>query len=381
MGAKHRVLLACASDWTAPARLPRVLRRAGLHATALTAPGRALAATRFIREVIDAPLELDAYIERLREVAAPFDWVWIIDDPLLAALAARRDEPWLDGILPIAPSHPWSAILASKAAFTQLGEAAGLPVPRSRACATLDEARRAAEIVGYPLMLKQSASFGGLGVARVRGPDELAQAWAAVGGDLAVAQSFVDGPIGNTVVLYDHGRAVCWMSAFKERTYPGPFGPSSARRFMDHPDVAPLVERTGALTGYHGFCALDWVRDASDRLRVIELNARPVPTIHFGPLAGVDFGRAVREILDGKPTVQVPPRPPADAPIVPMFPEDVWRAATEDQVRIASWLPRPGRYTDLPWQDLPLLFHHLGRFYRAARGRAVGSKQIGRELT
>jgi hypothetical protein len=155
------------------------------------------------------------------------------------------------------------------------------------------------------------------------------------------------------------------MSAFKVRTWPGPFGPSSARRFMTHPDVEPILRTVGSASGYHGFAALDWVLDGDDRLQLIELNARPVPTIHMGPLAGVDFARAVRGLLDGEPAEQSP-RPRHDR-VVAMFPEDVWRAATENTLSLADWMPWPGRYHDVPWHDPPLLWHHLRRFYQAAR--------------
>jgi hypothetical protein len=134
---------------------------------------------------------------------------------------------------------------------------------------------------------------------------------------------------------------------------------------MSHADVEPLIRAVGAHSGYHGFCALDWVLGEDDGLHVIELNARPVPTIHMGPLAGVDFARAVRELLAGVPRVQ-PPRPRIDR-VVPMFPEDVWRAASENTLSVAAWLPWPGRFTDVPWGDPPLLMHHLRRFARAAR--------------
>jgi len=366
------VLVCCASEWASPARLPRVLKQAGCWVSVFTARDRALARTRYAHQVVEAPVELDAYVDALRAHLAEvsYRWVLIADDPLLAALAARRDEPWLDGILPIAPGHRWSCALASKAHFSQLAAADGLPVADSHVCASLDGARRAARDLGYPLMLKQSSGYAGLGVRRVVTDEELDAAFARLQGDLVVAQRFIDGPIGNSVALFDRGAPICWMSAFKVRTWPGPFGPSSARRFMTHPDVEPLLRRVGELTSYHGFAALDWVLDGAGRLRVIELNARPVPTIHMGALAGVDFARAIRDMLHGTPSVQVPPDPPADAPVVPMFPEDVWRASAEDALSITSWLPLPGRFTDLPWQDPPLLLHHLRSFYRAAREHA-----------
>jgi hypothetical protein len=370
----HRptILVACASEWLAPARLPRVLARAGAHVVAFCPRAWPLAQTRFVDEVIDAPPELAAYVEALRDhlADAAYDWVLIVDDPLLEALAARRAEPWLDDILPVAGAHPWSRVLASKAAFCTLATEAGLPIPPSRTCWSLADVHAAAAEIRLPLMLKTSGGFAGLGVRLVEEAPELDAAFAALAdGTPLVAQRFVEGPIGNTVVLYDrrNGRGVpiCWMSAFKVRTWPGPFGPSSARQFMSHADVEPIIRTVGARSGYHGFCALDWVLDERGRLQIIELNARPVPTIHMGPLAGVDFSRAVRELLTGVPRVQ-PPRPRARR-VVPMFPEDVWRAASENSLSLATWLPWPGRFTDVPWHDPPLLLHHLRRFAQAAR--------------
>ncbi|MGZ3441017.1 MAG: ATP-binding protein, partial [Polyangia bacterium] len=232
------------------------------------------------------------------------------------------------------------------------------------------DARAAADAIGLPLMLKTSGGFAGLGVRLVRERRELDASFAALAdGAPVVAQRFVEGPVGNTVVLYDgrsgRGLPICWMSAFKVRTWPGPFGPSSARQFTSHDDVEPLIRAVGARSGYHGFCALDWVLDGDGRLQIIELNARPVPTIHMGPLAGVDFSRAVRELLAGVPRVQAPR--PRERRVVPMFPEDVWRAASENTLALAAWLPWPGRFSDVPWHDPPLLLHHLRRFASAAR--------------
>jgi len=357
------VLVACASDWTSPARLPRVLARAGARVIALSPPGHAVTVTRYVDRVVPAPAALDAYVDALRDHlrAHRYAWVIVADDPLLVALRARAagGEAWVRELLPIASDHPWAAIVASKTAFAELGGAAGLPVPPSRTCASLEDARRAMDALGAPIMLKQATGFAGLGVRLVTSAGELAAAWAEVGAGQVVAQRFVDGPVGNTIFLMQRGRPICWMSAFKARTFQGRFGPSSARRFMVHGDVAPLLRRIGALTGYHGFGAIDWILGDDDRLHTIELNARPVPTIHMGPRAGVDFARAVREMLGGGATVQVPPPPPAR--VHAMFPEDIYRAATQGRFDRASWDTR----SDVPWSDPALLVYHLRAFYRA----------------
>ncbi len=366
MRGRHEVLLACASDWASPARLPRVLAAAGARVHVLSPPGHAVTATRFVDRVLEAPRALEAYVDALRDAvwAHRYAWVLIADDPLLVALRARaaRGERWVRDLLPIAGDHPWAAIVASKTAFAELGTAAGLPVPPSRTCVSLADAQRAAGELGVPFMLKQSSGFAGLGVRLVVDRADVARAW----GELApaepvVAQRYVDGPVGNTIFLMDRGRPICWMSAYKARTFQGPFGPSSARRFMVHDDIAPLVRRIGALTRYHGFGAVDWIHGADDRLHAIELNTRPVPTIHMGPRAGVDFARAVRELLEGTATVQVPPPPPPDAPVHAMFPEDIYRLAHDRRLDAPAWS------ADVPWTDPRLLLYHLRHFARVLR--------------
>src|SRR5437764_1198075 len=95
-----------------------------------------------------------------------------------------------------------------------------------------------------------------LGVARPapEGPraSGLDDAWEflSVGASLVV-QRFIEGPLGNTIALFDRGRLIRWVSSFKTRTHPGSFGPSSARRFTHREEVGPILDRFGAATGYH----------------------------------------------------------------------------------------------------------------------------------
>jgi biotin carboxylase len=56
--------------------------------------------------------------------------------------------------------------------------AAGLPQPRFEMVRTLEEARAAAEATGYPLVLKPQGMGASIGVIRVDGPGELADAFA-----------------------------------------------------------------------------------------------------------------------------------------------------------------------------------------------------------
>ena len=102
-----RVLVACASSWDAPARLPRLLSDAGCHVT-VTCPegdGGALSQTRYVHAFAPAPRGaspaevVTALRHHLRE--SRYDWVIAADDPLLEALAGLGADalgwaaPWL----------------------------------------------------------------------------------------------------------------------------------------------------------------------------------------------------------------------------------------------------------------------------------------------
>ena len=74
----------------------------------------------------------------------------------------------------VGPTAETMARMGDKAAAKQEMVAAGVPVvPGTEGATTLDEARSAANDVGYPVLLKAVAGGGGKGMRTVRDPDEL----------------------------------------------------------------------------------------------------------------------------------------------------------------------------------------------------------------
>ncbi len=361
-----RVLVACGENWDSPARLPRVLQNAGCEVDVFCSATWGLAQTRFIDRIVEAPQTLDEYVDALRAYLevhrTSYQWIIVADDPLLAALVRRANEPWLADWFPVDPASSAVSMISSKVGFVGAALASGLHVPPSHICSTFEECERAAEALGFPIVLKASESYSGLGVRAAHNSGELADAFREVRTPLVV-QKFIQGRLGNTIALFDHGVPVCSMSSYKVRTWPGPFGPSSARQFMSHPEAESVVAHVGALTGFHGLGAVDWVRDEStDKLVVLEFNARPVPTLHMGPLAGVDFSVAIRSMLEGNRVIQEPAVANENVLILPMFPEDFYRAATEGTDAAFETLQRELEgYCDVPWDDEPLLNYHLRR--------------------
>ena len=377
MGTPHHVLLACGSDWQAPVRLPRLFQRAGCHVTVLASRDWGITKTRFIDEILSAPTDLPSYVDALRAHVVTsrrkYGWIVAIDDPLLEALVRRKDEAWTERLLPLSAISPYVSLLADKASLAQLGGELELPMPHSIVCDSLEDGIVAARANGYPLVVKLSSSYAGMGVRKVESESELVLAWQALHADRRVVlQSFVEGQLGNTAVLFSAGRPLASMSSYKSRTWPGAFGPSCARQFVHHEKIEQLLMSFGARTSYDGFCAFDWIRNAQDDFRVIEMNARPVPALHMAMHIGVDFAKSIGEFLDARSMPDAGPpklhRPAAmqNQAIFPMFPEDFQRAiAAADHEGLAQFLPGAIGHGDIPWDDPPFLAHVLRR--RATR--------------
>jgi acetyl/propionyl-CoA carboxylase alpha subunit/acetyl-CoA carboxylase carboxyltransferase component len=118
-----------------------------------------------------------AALERaLRETEAEAAWVgwgFVAEHPDFAELCERM------GIVFVGPSSQTMRLLGDKISSKRLAEDAGVPVaPWSGGPVdTLEDARRHAETVGYPLMIKATAGGGGRGIRRVDRADELAAAF------------------------------------------------------------------------------------------------------------------------------------------------------------------------------------------------------------
>jgi len=362
------VLICSAADVLGLTRLPRVLKAAGCHVTFM-GPAHALAGkSRYVDRVIivpgnsaEAATALDKHLTGRTDA---YTLVTVGDDRLLKELYRHRRAEWLRGWFPVDPEQPAFDALVSKAAFTGMAQSAGLPVPGFQLCCTYADAENAAETLGFPLVLKRTCGSAGLDVRIVQRRDDLGQAYADLDrNEPLLAQEFIRGRVGSTEVLFNRGRPVCWYSSYSVVSLPAETGPSCVREIMLHPDIEPLLTATGGLTGFHGFGGIDWIHETgTDRLRLIEFNARPTPGYHFGPLAAVDFSRALAAMLKGDTYTQRPAAPEERRAKIFIFPQDVLLAVHNRDLRsLLQWIPGGPRSQDIPFDDPHVLYVLLTR--------------------
>ena len=83
-----------------------------------------------------------------------------------------------NGLAFIGPDPEHMEKLSDKAALKELIQTTGLtPIPGTKALACVEEAKTAAQKIGYPVMLKACAGGGGRGIRLIRTEEELEQAW------------------------------------------------------------------------------------------------------------------------------------------------------------------------------------------------------------
>jgi predicted ATP-grasp superfamily ATP-dependent carboligase len=358
--AKPEILIVHArGNWSGLPRLPKLCHQAGARVSIFAPPETRLWKANYIDHRIAAPATEGSFATALKDHLASeghkYTWVLVGDENAVVELASLQDTAWLDKWFPVQPTPANLELITSKAAFTTAAVAAGVGVPVSQICNSLEEAKEAVSAIGFPVMLKAARGFAGNGVRKAHSIAELVREF----DDLQlrvpiVVQKFEVGRVGSTQVLFDHGRLACWASSFKLAVFPEPFGPSSARELMIHPDMEQTLTRIGQVTQFHGLCGVDWLRRESDgALLVLEFNPRPAPVVHLGYLSGADFSKGIAAMLAGR----METRPPVDVGSreIYLFPQHLVRCIEGRYWGdLLNWLPGPA-HKDVPWDQPRLL--------------------------
>jgi len=361
------LLLVEQRHWFAAACLPPLLREAGLRVDVICRPGCLVAKSRFVdRQVIVDGNEAEYFGAVQRYLASHrerYCWVLPVTDTDVRGLAERVGEPWVSGIFPARRTIEVAEALRDKPAMERLLGRAGVPLPDSAGVADAAALIAFGEARGWPVMLKPVDGVGGGGVTRVRGAAEAAGAVAKAvkSHPSLMAQSFVPGPIASCQAVFGHGRPLAWATSYKVRTWPGPYGPSSAIGFAPIPGVAELLPLIGDALGFHGALSVDLIVDERSGMPVvIEVNPRPAGIMSRGRRAGVDFAAALRQMLfgieSGAHTHGTRRRVTTG-----LYPQDLVRCIEEGEIApLRDWLGM-ATLADVPWTD-PAVFLSSTRY-------------------
>lgn len=222
-----------------------------------------------------------------------------------------------NGLVFIGPDPESMERLSDKAVLKELIRGTGLTViPGTQALSSLEEARKAAEKIGYPVMLKACAGGGGRGIRLIRGEEELEPSWMQASAEALSA--FGDGSLylekyifparhvelqiladeqGNVVCLGDRDCSLqrCNQKLIEET-------PSPAVGSAQRNRIIGLAVDAVKKIGYVGAGTLEFLLDRGGNFWFMEMNVRlQVEHCVTEMLTGIDLVKWQIRIAAGIP--------------------------------------------------------------------------------
>jgi len=272
--------------------------------TVVLGPARAAQSYLDVERVVQAAVQ--AHCSALHP-----GWGFLSENPLLATLCAQH------GVTFVGPPPHVTALMGSKTRAKAAMRAAGLPViPGSiGVLADVDDAKRIAAEVGFPVLFKAENGGGGRGMRIARTPGEVehaygeaqAEARAAFGGDRVFLERLIEGGRHVEIQVFAdrYGRAVhlgerdCTVQRNHQKLLEE--SPSPAISPALRAATCAAAARAAAQIGYVGAGTMELLLDG-DVLRFMEMNCRlQVEHTVSEERSGKDLVIAQLEVAAGRP--------------------------------------------------------------------------------
>jgi len=206
-----------------------------------------------------------------------------------------------------------SALAMDKLRTKQVWQSLGLPTPRHAVLASEADCQAAAQMLGFPLIVKPAHEGSSIGMAKVGDVAELIAAWRAASTYDAqvLVEQWIQGSEFTVAVL--HGEVLPPIGLGTPHTfydydakylasdtqYRIPCGLDAARE----EELKVLSARACEAVGIRGWARVDVMQDAEGNFWLLEVNTVPGMTDHsLVPMAaraaGLDFQQLVLSILD-----------------------------------------------------------------------------------
>lgn len=351
----ERIAIICMSArWSGPPRTAHALMSAGAEVCIVAPPNSYGAETRF--KTADLILPARAINAKLADIitllADDFGAHCVLagDDATFSALARLLNQA--PALTPAAaamlarsmPDAATAALLASDSDFILAHQGSrDCPSPRTIPAPSPEDAAKFARGTGYPVVVKRDGFASGLGVKICQDEEVLRGAVSLDHAKPFVLQEFIGGPVYGATVSGVKGRALAAI-AFEKHRVTATNGATSVARFDPRPDILTHARGFFERYGLNGYAGFDYIIDAQDRARFIEINPRIMPTGHFKEHFGVNLTGAFLAGVRGEQP------PPVNEPLnrfVALFPNEWTRDPDSDFLRTGLH--------DVPWHD-PAVF-------------------------
>ncbi|MGH8672318.1 MAG: acetyl-CoA carboxylase biotin carboxylase subunit [Burkholderiales bacterium] len=237
---------------------------------------------------------------------------FLSENPLFAEVCARRDVVFIGP-----PSHVIRQ-MGDKTEARRLMIAAGVPVvPGSDGnLSGVDEARKVAARIGYPVMLKATNGGGGRGIRRCNNDQELlrnydrvvSEAGKAFGKAEVFLEKCIVNPkhievqiladrVGNVVHLFERDCSIQRRNQKLIEVAPSPQITEAQRQY-----VGNLAVKAARAVGYENAGTVEFLLDSDDQFYFMEMNTRlQVEHPVTEQITGIDIVREQIRIAEGMP--------------------------------------------------------------------------------
>jgi predicted ATP-grasp superfamily ATP-dependent carboligase/thymidylate kinase len=355
-----RVLVTDASRGSAVSII-RSLGRSGMHVIAADSEGRspgfassyASGRLRYPSPAESPEAMVDVLLAAARD--RRLDLIIPVTDETVVPLADARER--FEGVCRLAvPSAEALATSRDKMATVELARELGIPVPRTELVTGVDDALRAAPLLGWPVVLKPRFSrvvrdghaVERYSVSYAENEDGLAERMRNFEGRCDVLLQEYCGGEGHGVELLAHeGRTLAAFQHRRLREVPITGGASSFREAVAlDPALLDQATRLLAALRWTGLAMVEFKVGETAGPRLMELNGRIWGSLPLAVKSGMDFpGRLADVYLGALPSADEPPNT-SYAPGVrsrDLGLETVWIGSTLRRARRYPFIPTPRR--------------------------------------
>jgi predicted ATP-grasp superfamily ATP-dependent carboligase len=284
----------------------RALADAGHDVHLLARSARAPAVhSRSVRRWYEAPASGADLAARMADVAARLAPVSVVAvGSASMAVADRMRGLWPADVGIAMPPERGFSVAGHKDETAKLARSLGIDTPREMLVHTPDEARRAVQEIGLPLVLKSSREEGRKALRYVREARTVESSFAAVQASSTegvLAQEYVAGAGYGMSALYQNGRRLRTFMHRRIREWPPTGGASAAAESV--PECPPL-EQAGArlldALAWNGVAMVEFKGDPDGRLVLIEINAKFWGSHDLALASGVLFPCDLVALIEGR---------------------------------------------------------------------------------
>jgi hypothetical protein len=325
--------------------LPSLLARAAFHVDVITSSS-AMRWSRFVRDCDVIPSSCSLLSAISQRMQKRYDWVIPTEDGVLQEIvnSSLSIEEKLK-ILPVRRKENF-AHLYSNIGLSQTLAAHGISTPPFFVACNLGEALLGAHRLGYPVLIKRSASCGGAGVFEYKTVSDLRKIPRDLLEQPFLVQKKIAGIEIDLSAIYLEEDLVHFNYARPEKVCCHQFGPSFLRTYQSLSRAEePLfreLEQIGKALGAHGFTNIGCIESFEGRRFYFEVDMRPNVWVDFPRFLGEDPSFRIRKWFSQKEKLSYP------VLAAPHFPQQI---AMPYFLRLRRWELFFNRYR--VWRFIP----------------------------